>query len=274
MSNAPTTVFFRDDDVGRSTPALQSVMDLLIEESVPCSYQVVPALLDRDAAAYLRGIQARHRDLVWLNQHGNRHEQLLRGQRVYSEFAGNRPFAEQRGAIEEGRRLLEDMLGPALDPDLFTPPCHKYDGATVEALESLGFRLLSAGVKADPIAQLYYGLGARLGRIGFLGRRVSYHGTRVASSKLVELSVCIDVDEDQDRDGNRIDKDAERLWREFEICRRRLPVVGIMLHHPCYDRPQKLDWLRVFVRRLKAEPGVAVSSIAAIGTAEALGTTS
>lgn len=271
LSNAPTTVFFRDDDVGRSTPALRSVIELLVEESVPCSYQVVPAYLDGEAATYLREIQARHSDLIWLNQHGNRHEQVLAGRQVYSEFAGHRPLAEQRLEIEEGKRLLEDMLGPAFDPALFTPPCHKYDDATVEALDALGFRLLSAGVKAEPIAQLYYGLGARLGRISFLGKRVSYHGRRVASSKLVELSVCLDVDEDKDRDGNRIDKDSVRLWQEFELCRRRLPIVGIMLHHQCYDRPQKLDWLRSFVRRLKAEPGVVLSSIPAIAAAGAAG---
>ena len=239
-------------------------MELLVEEEVPCSYQVVPALLDREAAAYLCKIQARHADLIQLNQHGNRHEQILAGQQVYSEFAGNRPLVEQQREIEEGRRRLENLLGSAFDPTLFTPPCHKYDAATVTVLDTLGFRILSAGVKADSLSQLYYGLGARLGRIAFLGKRVSYHGRPVASSKLVELSVCVDVDEDQDRDGNRIEKDSDRLWTEFSACRRRLAVVGIMLHHQCYDRPQKIDWLRTFVRRLKIEPGVILSSIPAI----------
>jgi len=264
LSNAPSQVFFRDDDVGLLTPALRDVMELLIDEGIPCSYQVVPALLDREAAAYLREIHARHAGLIHLNQHGNRHEQTLAGQHVYSEFAGSRPLSEQKQAIEQGRKRLEDLLGSAFDPTLFTPPCHKYDGATVVALESLGFRILSAGVKPDRLSQLYYALGARLGRIGFLGKRVSYHGRRVGTSKLVELSVCIDVDEDLDREGNRIQKDSERLWTEFSDCRRRLELIGIMLHHQCYDRPQKLEWLRAFVRRLKLEPGVVLTSIPGI----------
>jgi hypothetical protein len=267
LSNASTTVFFRDDDVGRLTPALRDVMALLVEEGVPCSYQVVPAFLDREAADYLRSIQARHPELIRLHQHGHRHEQVLGGERVYSEFAGGRPLAEQQREIEAGRRILEDLLGPAFDPELFTPPCHKYDDATVAALDALGFRMLSAGVKADPLSQVYYGLGARLRRIAFLGKRVSYHGGQVAASRLLELSVCVDVDEDKDERGQRIEKDDERLWAEFERCRRRLPIVGIMLHHACSDRPQKLDWLRAFVHRLKADPGVRLASIPEIAAA-------
>lgn len=261
-------MFFRDDDVGLLTPALRAVMALLVEEGVPCSYQVVPALLDAETAAFLRELHARHPGLIHLNQHGNRHEQTLAGQHVYSEFAGNRPSAEQKREIEQGYKRLEDLLGSAFDASLFTPPCHKYDDATVAVLESLDFRILSAGVKADPLSQLYYALGARLGRIALLGKRVSYHGRRVGSSKLVELSVCIDVDEDLDRAGNRIQKDTDRLWTEFSRCRRRLPLVGIMLHHQCYDRPEKLEWLRGFVRRLKLEPGVMLTSIPAIARSQ------
>ena len=264
MSTSTTTVFFRDDDVGQWTPALQDVMTLLLEEAVPCSYQVVPAFLDDAAAEALRARAARHPELIRLNQHGNRHEQVLGGERVYSEFAGGRPLAEQRQEIETGRRRLADRLGPAFDPSLFTPPCHKYDDATIAALDALGFRMLSAGVKADPLSQIYYGIGARLGRVAFLGKRVSYHGGPVAASRLVELSVCIDVDEDKDDRGARIEKDDARLWREFERCRQRLPVVGIMLHHACSDRPQKLAWLRAFIRRLKADPAVRIASIPAI----------
>lgn len=259
-----TTVFFRDDDVGRMTPPLRDVMALLVDEDVPCSYQVVPAFLDPEAAEALRALKLRHPDLIHLNQHGHRHEQWLGGERVYSEFAGGRPLAEQQDEIAAGRRVLEDLLGSAFDPTLFTPPCHKYDDATIRALEATGFRWLSAGVKADPFSQVYYGIGARLRRVAFLGKRVSYHGGRVAASGLHELSVCIDVDEEKDAQGHRIEKDDVRLWREFERCRRRLPIVGVMLHHACCDRPEKLAWLRAFVRRLKADPAVEIASIPAV----------
>ena len=264
LSRTSTTVFFRDDDVGRMTPALRDVMGLLVEEEVPCSYQVVPAFLDREAADALRAIKLRHPELVHLNQHGHRHEQVLGGERVYSEFAGGRPLAEQQAEIAAGRRQLEDLLGPAFDPTLFTPPCHKYDDATIRALEATGFRWLSAGVKVDPFSQFYYGVGNRLGRVSFLGKRVSYHGGRIAASELLELSVSIDVDEEKDTAGHKIEKDDARLWSEFERCRRRLPIVGVMLHHACCDRPEKLAWLRAFVRRLKADPGVEIASIPAI----------
>ena len=72
---------------------------------------------------------------------------------------------------------------------------------------------------------------------------------------------CVDVDEDKDAAGQRIEKDLRRLWREFENCRRRLETIGIMLHHNCYDHPSKLETLRAFIRRLKSDPSVHFSTI-------------
>ena len=39
-----TRVFIRDDDVGPWSTALRAVVSLLLEEKIPCNYQVVPAL--------------------------------------------------------------------------------------------------------------------------------------------------------------------------------------------------------------------------------------
>jgi len=255
------TVFFRDDDFGRLGEPLRRVVDLLLEEQVPCNYQVVPAQLDDESAGYARATRAAHPGLFFLNQHGFRHEQEIGGQHRWSEFDGARSRAEQRADIEVGRRLLEDRLGESFDGRIFTPPCHKYDENTLDALSELGFSVLSAGFRVDPASRLYYGLGAALGRVSLFGKRVSYHGGLTPGTRLAEVSVCIDVDEDEDARGRKIEKGLPELWAEFERCSARVPVVGVMLHHGRYDRPEKLETLRAFVRRLKDHPRVRFRNI-------------
>lgn len=255
-----TQVFFRDDDVGELAQPLRDVVTLLIEAGVPCSYQVVPKFLDAAGAAYMTDAQREHPTQVILNQHGLRHEQILGGEQRWSEFDGRRAYEEQRHDIEQGREILGDMLGDAFDTSTFTPPCHKYDDTTIEVLADLGFSILSAGVKIDRMSALYYAVGRAMGRVSLLGKRVSYHGRRTPGSRLAEVSVCIDVDEDVDRLGNKIEKSTDALWQEFEACRARLPVVGVMLHHAkCAG--QRVDTLREFVSRLKADPGVSFRTI-------------
>jgi hypothetical protein len=258
------TVFIRDDDVGPLEDPLRRVMDLLLEESVPCSYQIVPTRLDDAAARWLCERKRAHAGLVFLNQHGYRHEQDLGGRRRWSEFAGSRRYEEQLADIRAGRDLLRSRLGEAFDADVFTPPCHKYDAATLRALRELGFRILSAGVRVDAAARLYYRLGDALGRISLLGRRVSYHGRQTPGSGLTEVSVCIDVDEDMDLGGRKLVKDEERLWHEFEVCSAILPAVGVMLHHARYQDEVRLATLRHFVRRLKQHPRVRFDSLPAV----------
>jgi len=271
LSSTHTTVFLRDDDVGRLTAGLRAVVELLIEEEVPCNYQVVPAFLDAETADWLAALRSRHPERIVLNQHGFQHAQVLRGRPVYSEFAGGRPYAEQHRDIAAGRDRLRAALGDAFDASIFTPPCHKYDGSTVRALQALGFRVLSAGVRIDLPARLFYRFGRALGRATLLGQRISYHpGPRrgvPGEPPLVDVSVCIDVDEEKDATGARIEKDADRLWREFERARTRTDCVGVMLHHDLYDRAGKLAALRTFVGRLKAEPGVRFATIGAIAAA-------
>jgi hypothetical protein len=255
------TVFFRDDDVGILTDPLRSVVELLIQEAVPCNYQVVPSLLSPETAEYVKAARAEHASLVFLNQHGYRHQQEVDGEHRYSEFDAGRSYEDQHRDIERGAELLRASLGDAFDASIFTPPCHKYDANTLRALGEQGFEILSAGVRVDPASRAYYMLGSALGRIRFLRRRVSYHGRATPGSHLVEVSVCIDVDEDVDAAGTRIEKSGDDLWREFQACSARLDVVGIMLHHERYLEARNLDVLRGFVQRLKAEPRVRFANI-------------
>ena len=69
-----TTIFFRDDDVGELDQPLRCVVELLVEEEIPCSYQMVPKFLGDAAAAYVTATQRDHPGFVRLNQHGLHHD--------------------------------------------------------------------------------------------------------------------------------------------------------------------------------------------------------
>ncbi len=253
---AETLVFFRDDDVGELTDPLRFHLDLLIEFGIPCHYQVVPSYLDAACAAELRRRKAAHPDLVHFNQHGLHHEQIVEGRVEYAEFAFGRPYEDQKKAIAEGREQLSQQLAEAFSSDVFTPPCHKYDAATLRALGDLGFSVISAGLRTDWPARAYYGLGRALGRVELLGKRVSYHRRFTPDARLAEVSVVVDAHEDVDGRGVRLEKTADDLWSDFEAARRSLDAVGIMTHHQACETPAKQAALRSFVERLAADPSV------------------
>lgn len=255
---AETLVFFRADDVGEMTEPLQGVLSTLIDAKVPCHYQVVPRYLDSSAAETLRKIQSEHPGLVFLHQHGLDHFQIIDGEQVNSEFGGGRPFEEQLAVIREGRDALQRDLGESFSPDMFTPPCHKYDDETLRALGDLGFSILSAGIRTDLPSLVYYAIGRLLGRVSFLGKRVSYNLRRTPDVRLCEISCSIDVHEDIDPNGGRIDKTVDMLWDEFQSFRRRLPAVGIMLHHQACDTPEKQTALKLLVDRLHSDSTVRI----------------
>lgn len=64
-----------------------------------------------------------------------------------SEFAGI-PYQQQKSVIAMGRSILEDVFQKPITG--FVPPWNNYDATTVEALEELGFKYLSAGYRIPP----------------------------------------------------------------------------------------------------------------------------
>lgn len=264
MARQSTAVFFRDDDVGACSGALRSVVELLLAEGVPCNYQIVPALLEPQTAEYLRAQRARHPGLIELNQHGHRHRGVSGGQADWAEFGGGRSEDEQRREIRAGRETLQRLLAGDFGASIFTPPCHKFDAATLRALGSLGVAVLSAGVRTGALARIHYGVGRALGRAFLFGQKVSHHGGRIPGFELAELSVAIDVDEDLDRRGARLEKTAAQLASEFECARRLHPIVGVMLHHETYQSARKLDTLRQFIRNSKRDPSVGFRTLEAL----------
>lgn len=249
------TVFFRDDDVDSLTDELIAFVNFFLREAIPVNYQIVPGRFEADACEFIRESRRSHPELIRLNQHGYMHEHVNKGVHTWFEYSGDRPYEDQYQSIQRGQRILRERLGSYFDDRVFTPPGHKYDENTLQALEALGFEILSASSYTSPHARLYYAVGKLLRRSSLLGKRISYNGRQLPGHDLREISVAIDVDMSKDRRGNPITKSSARLIREFQQAIRHTRVVGIVLHHSCYHR-RSLEILQEFIGFLRSVPGL------------------
>ena len=159
----PVRYFVRDDDIGELTPALRTFVEAFADRSIAVSYQIIPEQLTPECAEYLIAKEAAHPGLIEFGQHGLRHKMTLKGKQLKREFGPERSLAEQTGDIAEGLRLLRSRLGEERDIALFTPPQHKFDRHTIEAIAAAGHKVFSAACYPSPHHRLAYFLGRTLG---------------------------------------------------------------------------------------------------------------
>ena len=241
--------FLRDDDIGELTDALRAFVETFVSRKLPVSYQIIPARLTEDCAAYLLEVERNHPELIEFGQHGLRHEMTLRGKRLKREFGPERSLDQQQADIAEGQRILADRLGRRLV--LFTPPQHKFDRNTVTAAAAAGHKVFSAACYATPHHRLAYGLGRRLGLSSIAHHGISYHGGVRPEAPLAEISISIAVD-----NGRRITTGADALPAAIAEAEAGSDLVGLMFHHAVYAGPEgraALDALAVCLSRYPAQ---------------------
>ena len=143
----PVTFFFRDDDAGWADARLMTLLDVFAERGVPIDLAAIPVALTPPLARALLARAARQP--LGIHQHGYTHtSHEVEGRRC--EFGPARPAAAQRADIAAGRRRLEHLLGPALEP-VFTPPWNRCTAATGACLLELGIGVLSRDRTARPL---------------------------------------------------------------------------------------------------------------------------
>ena len=146
---APVTFFFRDDDAGWRDDRLAELLDVFAAYAAPIDLAAIPRDLTPGLAAALVA-RADEGQPVGIHQHGYAHaNHQTEGRKC--EFGSERSFAAQREDIADGRRLLGDLLGPALQP-MFTPPWNRCTEATGACLVELGIEVLSRDRTATPLA--------------------------------------------------------------------------------------------------------------------------
>lgn len=241
----PTRFFLRDDDVGALTPELQGFMDVFATRGLPVSYQIIPAALTEDCAAYLRGRRTKAGNLFEFAQHGLTHEMTVGGRQVFYEFGPERTYSQQLDIILEGQAILDRSLGADFNRDVFTPPQHKYDRNTLLALKAAGVKVLSASKYDDPARRLTYGIGRAL-RLSSLGRHgISHHGRVRPDGGLLELSVTVTVD-----NAARRSDSVDEVLGAIRKAQRHTDVVGLMFHHNAYKSAADQAFLGELADRL------------------------
>lgn len=138
----PFHFFFRDDDVDCDEESLQKLLQFFARREKPLNLGVIPALLTAEAIELLAEYQVLHPKLFSLNQHGWQHLNHERQGRK-CEFGVSRSLAEQLDDIARGQARLNEAFGTHWFP-AFIPPWNRCTLETCQALDQLGFRVLSA----------------------------------------------------------------------------------------------------------------------------------
>ena len=152
---APSTVFFRADDIGVPGGNCRSMLSLFRERGVPLHLAVTPAWLTPARWATLRG-WAGADDLWCWHQHGWRHQNHQSSGKK-GEFGADRTEEALRADLTKGRDKLRDILGGAFAP-VFTPPWNRFDPRVGPILIELGFTAVSRSAGADKKVPLPEGL--------------------------------------------------------------------------------------------------------------------
>lgn len=157
-------IILRNDDVCAISPSEQEkkLLDYLHKENIQITIALIPAftvdvhyqdetirkprLLSQAKTLNLQLTKAVQRGSVEILQHGFYHQnnRFHAGEQIpstSSEFEAL-PLHEQVGRIGQGKKLLESIYGVAVST--FVPPWNSYDAQTIEALEQLDFKFLSA----------------------------------------------------------------------------------------------------------------------------------
>lgn len=129
-------LWWRDDDAGRSHPALHRLLDLAERQSAPLALAVVPTWLDPEA----QGMIAASTQVTVL-QHGYAHSNHAK-EGAKSIELGARPPEPIRDELLQGFGILQDAFGAAFVPAL-VPPWNRIDPALTPHLKDSGYIGLS-----------------------------------------------------------------------------------------------------------------------------------
>lgn len=174
---ARATFWWRDDDAGAITPALDRLLSLAGTDR-PLGLAIIPRDLDDDTVAAVGAAGPG----VAVLPHGLAHANHAPAGRKKAEFGADRPLATIRAEAEDGRRLLAERLGGRLFP-LFVPPWNRIDPALADRLVADGWAGVST-FKARARAARGRHLNTHVDPIDWKGTR-GFLGTQAALDQAI-----------------------------------------------------------------------------------------
>lgn len=233
-------VVFRNDDIqpGYRTDAMRDVDRVFVEENVPVTNGVIPAVsggtLDRDLCQYLRQRAQAHPETFEYALHGYTHD---RRTAFYSgsEFGGLSP-ERQRALLRNGTAALRSCVQQT--PTTFVPPFNTYDNATASALDEMGYTVVSGGgwFTAD-----YYGETGPFTANGTLHLPNTHSFVRNWTTGELHSQA--------------------HLERQFDDAYRDGELYVQMLHYQSFTSASERETLRGLIEHMKATEDVAFMSV-------------
>jgi hypothetical protein len=146
----PAIFFFRDDDAGWDDHRLYELLDIFAQQNLPIDLAAIPLAVTPPLARELSNRMTAMANKVHVHQHGYAHANHEESGRK-CEFGLSRSKTEQKNDIADGKRRLQDLLGPSVDA-IFTPPWNRCTSETGECLVELEFHALSRESGAVPLS--------------------------------------------------------------------------------------------------------------------------
>lgn len=130
-------LWLRDDDAVEPTPALDTLLDLCADFSVPVTLAVIP---EKTTEKLARHLEASH--IAKVAVHGWSHTNYASEKEKKQELGSHREAAVVLDELQSGLEKLHDLHGSRFVP-MLVPPWNRIDAGIVERLAGLGYRALS-----------------------------------------------------------------------------------------------------------------------------------
>jgi hypothetical protein len=226
--------WWRDDDAAAHTPALDRLLALAVRFGVPLVLAPVPALVEPSLVDRLGGGPR-----VGVVVHGLRHANHAPPGEAKAEFGAHRPLGALKADAAAGLRAAQTRFGARLHP-VFVPPWNRIAPALVAALQTLGFRGLSAfgdraaRAAAPGLAQVNTHLDPIAWRAG--------RGLAAPDALIAGIARCI----------------------ESRLCMADAPEpIGVLTHHLVHDEAI-WTFCEALLERLAAHPAVRLPTLDAV----------
>jgi hypothetical protein len=131
------TLWWRDDDACRATPALATLLAIAGDAQIPVALAAVPAALERSLVDAVAGVPQ-----ATVLQHGYAHRNHAPPGARNWELGSERPLAAVEVELADGRARLQAAFGPRFRPVL-VPPWNRIAPAVAARLPAAGLVGLS-----------------------------------------------------------------------------------------------------------------------------------
>lgn len=131
------TLWCRDDDATRDTPALRRLLAVAERHRVPLALATIPALLDPSLLSVLRECP-----IATVVQHGYAHRNHAPASERSCELGAHRPLQACLAELARGRETLAEAFGERF-VSVLVPPWNRIDDSVVAALPDGGLHGLS-----------------------------------------------------------------------------------------------------------------------------------